>query len=276
MNQFYVNRLIKIISPFNEEVISIELGGSEKELRELIGAILNINPLSIKGIRDSFGNYHTISSAIKNTQLTMEYSSYYFIVINNNQNNKSTNPSIKLDKNNLNLNQNINIHHKKNKSHPNIYFMNENDKIAHKLLSDNLIDKNKYEILKKMLNEKNDEILTLFKLYNKHGKHIKRLSTQIIPILNEYSLKNNKNEEGIKKIPIHNINNKELFINILKSMQYSERDFEQLKKLILSDNEKIIKAFQQYTLSNNKDELKSNINDFIRNNSEKLNEIKKI
>ena len=275
MNQFFVNRIIKIISPFNEDVISIELGGTEKELKELIGAILNINPLSIKGIRDSFGNYHTISSAIKNTQLTMEYSSYYFIVINNSLNNKSTNTGIKLDKNNLNLNQNVHIHHKKNKSHPNIYFMNENDKIAHKLLSDNLIDKNKYEILKNMLNEKNDEILTLFKLYNKHGKHIKRLSTQIIPILNEYSLKNNKNEEGIKKIPIHNINNKELFINILKSMQYSERDFEQLKKLILSDNEKIIKAFQQYTLSNNKDELKSNINDFIRNNSEKLNEIKK-
>ena len=275
MNQFYVNRLIKIISPFNEEVISIELGGSEKELRELIGAILNINPLSIKGIRDSFGNYHTISSAIKNTQLTMEYSSYYFIVINNNQNNKSTNPSIKLDKNNLNLNQNINIHHKKNKSHPNIILMSENDKIAHKLLSDNLIDKNKYEILKNMLNEKNDEILTLFKLYNKHGKHIKRLSTQIIPILNEYNVKNNKNEEGIKKIPIYNINNKELYINILSSMKYSERDFELLKNLILSDNDKIIKAFKQYSLSNNKNELKSNLNDFIRNNSEKYKENKK-
>ena len=106
MNQLYTNRLIKIISPINEEVFSIELGGTEKELRELMGAILNVNPASIKGIRDSFGNYHTISSAIKNNQLTMEYSSFYFIVINHNQNNKSMN--IKIDKNHLNFNQNIN------------------------------------------------------------------------------------------------------------------------------------------------------------------------
>ena len=111
MNSFYVNRLIKIVSPINEEVFTIQLGGSEEELKELIGTILNINPQSIKGIRDSFGNYHTISSAIMNKNLTMGYSSYYFIVINNNENslNSSSHNTMILEKNNLNFYQNYNF-----------------------------------------------------------------------------------------------------------------------------------------------------------------------
>ena len=254
MNQLYTNRLIKIISPINEEVFSIELGGSEQELRELMGAILNVNPASIKGIRDSFGNYHTISSAIKNNQLTMEYSSFYFIVINHNQNNKSMN--IKIDKNHLNFNQNIN--EKKGRSNSTLVNVHDNEKIAFTLFNEDYIDKKKYDILKKMIDEKNEEILTLFKLYNKHGKHIQKLSKQIVPILNDYNLKYHKFEE-IKKIPIHNINNTELYINILNTLKYPQQDFDQLKKFILCNNNKVIKAFKQYVISNNKNELKTTL-----------------
>ena len=199
MNSFYVNRLIKIVSPINEEVFTIQLGGSEEELKELIGTILNINPQSIKGIRDSFGNYHTISSAIMNKNLTMGYSSYYFIVINNNENslNSSSHNTMILEKNNLNFYQNYNfgdripnIRYKENSNNE------QNEKIALTLFKENLIDKNKYEILKKMINEENEEILTLFKLYINHGKDIKKLSKQIIPILNDNKLniKNNSNK----------------------------------------------------------------------------------
>ena len=97
MNPFYNHRLIKLVSPINDEVFTIELGGKEDELKELIGTILNVSPSTIKGIRDCYGNYHTISSAIKNTQLTMEYSSFYSVVLN--LKNLSPQNSIKIDKN---------------------------------------------------------------------------------------------------------------------------------------------------------------------------------
>ena len=228
MNSFYVNRLIKIVSPINEEVFTIQLGGSEEELKELIGTILNINPQSIKGIRDSFGNYHTISSAIMNKNLTMGYSSYYFIVINNNENslNSSSHNTMILEKNNLNFYQNYNFGDRT----PNIRYKEntnneQNEKIALTLFKENLIDKNKYEILKKMINEENEEILTLFKLYINHGKDIKKLSKQIIPILNDNKLniKNNSNkiDEAIKNVNINNmnVNHSDKYINILNSIQ---------------------------------------------------------
>ena len=96
MNTYYIHRLIKLVSPLNEEVFTIEFGGKEDELKDLIATILNINPSSIKGIRDCYGNYHTISSALKNNQLTMEYSSFYYIVLN--LKNHSPHNTIKFDK----------------------------------------------------------------------------------------------------------------------------------------------------------------------------------
>ena len=56
---FYLNRIIKVISPFTFQTFKIELNGEENELRELLATILNINPNSIKGLRDSYNNYYT-------------------------------------------------------------------------------------------------------------------------------------------------------------------------------------------------------------------------
>ena len=287
MNSFYVNRLIKIVSPINEEVFTIQLGGSEEELKELIGTILNINPQSIKGIRDSFGNYHTISSAIMNKNLTMGYSSYYFIVINNNENslNSSSHNTMILEKNNLNFYQNYNfgdripnIRYKENSNNE------QNEKIALTLFKENLIDKNKYEILKKMINEENEEILTLFKLYINHGKDIKKLSKQIIPILNDNKLniKNNSNkiDEAIKNVNINNmnVNHSDKYINILNSIQntfgYQDIEIDLLKKLLLCDNGYTIKAFEDYSLNNNQNLLKSSLDKILKNYSERFIEKK--
>ena len=52
MNSFFNNRLIKLISPISDDVFTLELGGNENELRDLIATILNISPSSVKGIRD--------------------------------------------------------------------------------------------------------------------------------------------------------------------------------------------------------------------------------
>ena len=289
MNSFYMNRLIKIVSPINEEIFTIQLGGSEEELKELIGTILNINPQSIKGIRDSFGNYHTISSAIMNKNLTMGYSQFYYIVINNNQNISphNNNNTMILEKNNLNFYQNYNFGNKspiiKNKDDGNFNnFIEQNEKIAFRLFNENLIDKNKYDLLKKMLNEQNDEILTLFKLYINHGKDIKKLSKQIFPILNNINFPNknnsNKIDEAIRNVNISNINininNSKKYLNILNSIKnifnYQNSEIDLLKRLLLCDNGYILKAFEDYSLTNNQNAFKSSLDFLIKNYSERF------
>ena len=53
-NAFYMNRIIKLISPITCQTFKIELNGEENELRELLATILEINPKSIKGLRDYY------------------------------------------------------------------------------------------------------------------------------------------------------------------------------------------------------------------------------
>ena len=80
-NSFYTNRIIKLISPLTCQTFKIELNGEENELRELLGTILEINPQSIKGLRDSYNNYYTVSSAVKNPNINTDPFNYYTVVI---------------------------------------------------------------------------------------------------------------------------------------------------------------------------------------------------
>ena len=43
-NAYYMNRIIKLISPLTCQTFKIELNGEENELRELLATILEINP----------------------------------------------------------------------------------------------------------------------------------------------------------------------------------------------------------------------------------------
>ena len=80
-NPFYLNRIIKLISPLTCQTFKIELNGEENELRELLAAILEINPKEIKGLRDSYNNYYTLSSIIKNPNINNNPYNYYTVVI---------------------------------------------------------------------------------------------------------------------------------------------------------------------------------------------------
>ena len=296
MNSYYIHRLIKLVSPLNEEVFTIEFGGKEDELKDLIATILNINPSSIKGIRDCYGNYHTISSALKNNQLTMEYSSFYYIVLN--LKNHSPHNTIKFDKNLFhNFNFDLYSPNRRKEEFNNFYNFNNNsfnnntndpyEILAFRLFNEKFIDKSKYNVLKNLINERNEEIITLFKLYFNHGKDINKLSTQIFPILNYYlnnnfnnSIFNNLNLNNLGKndeIEIHSMknfqnplfnnanNNLKLLENIDNILKLSQSDFELLRKLILCDNEQIIKAFEEYSLTNNLNKLKISLDFIIQN-----------
>ena len=82
----YQNKLIRIISPFSGEQFKIELGGKENEFRELLATLLNIDSSYIKGLKDSYGNYYTLSSALNGLFIFSNENNFfcwifYFIII---------------------------------------------------------------------------------------------------------------------------------------------------------------------------------------------------
>ena len=107
--QMYQNKLITIISPYTGEQIKIELSGEESEFRELVATLLNIDPSFIKGLKDSFGNYYTISSALKDPFIFSNGNNLFSLVlsITNNNFNKYKNYTNAYNKNILyNINNN--------------------------------------------------------------------------------------------------------------------------------------------------------------------------
>ena len=316
-NKIYDNRIVKLISPINNEILKVDLSGDENELKDLIGSIINVTPSSIKGLKDNFGNYYTISSAIKSPFLKFNSNSLFLIVLNNNYHNLNYSPlnNDKFKKKSFfdTLNNNYNDNIKKeinipnNKSSDNIMknkiFINNkynnikkqnstnlindiNIKIASELLKEKYIDQKMYNQLKQFILEENPEILTLFKLYNLHGKNLNKLSKQIKPVLDGIL------ESSRKKQNDENLNL--LYNQILDSLENeikSKNDIALLRRLLICDNQQIIKVMENYKNDNDKNILLDNLkiilkkfrgrfsvpnNNQITSNDPKLNKIIKI
>ena len=316
-NKIYDNRIVKLISPINNEILKIDLSGDENELKDLIGSIINVTPSSIKGLKDNFGNYYTISSAIKSPFLKFNSNSLFLIVLNNNYHNLNYSPlnNDKFKKKSFfdTINNNYNDNIKKdlnipnNKSSDNIMknktFVNNkynnikkqnstnlindiNIQIASQLLKEKYIDQKMYNQLKQFILEENPEILTLFKLYNLHGKNLNKLSKQIKPVLDGIL------ESSRKKQNDENLNL--LYNQILDSLENeikSKNDIALLRRLLICDNQQIIKVMENYKNDNDKNILLDNLkiilkkfrgrfsvpnNNQITSNDPKLNKIIKI
>ena len=97
------NKMIKIISPYDGGQFNIELKGSEESLKELLSIVLHIPSSSIKGIKDNYNNYYTLSSAL-NTHNIRKGPNQFFSVITNND----------IIKNNDIITSNINNYYNKN------------------------------------------------------------------------------------------------------------------------------------------------------------------
>ena len=263
MNPYYENRLVKLISPINNEVFTLQLEGDETELKELIGAIINVSPTSIKGLRDCYGNYFTFSSAIHNSNLTSDYSSFYFIIIST-QNQSSPN-TIKKKTSLLSLNAISPI--RKNTKEPthmespnqNVIFQNSNDKfyqMADRLYEEKYIDDKQLSRIKQMLLDENDEVITLFSLSVKHGQDLKKLSKQIAPLLD--NINKNGSTQMMPTVSKKGSRRGSTFQNLsmigvldtLEDQFESKTDISLLKKLIMCDNEQIIKSMEQYESDN--------------------------
>ena len=112
------NKLIHILSPLTGMQFKIELNGEEKCLRELLGTILEIPPASIKGIKDSFNNYYTLSSALKSRNINTDPNNFYTIIAENIIDNNDYNiRKFSLNTNNFNANKEL-------YNNSNLYFLN--------------------------------------------------------------------------------------------------------------------------------------------------------
>ena len=106
-NKSKKNKMIKLISPYNGNVFNIELKGDEESLRDLLSIILNIPSKSIKGIKDNYNNYYTLSSALKSQNINKGPNNIFSVIINNETNNINKN-IISSDFNIYNRNKNDN------------------------------------------------------------------------------------------------------------------------------------------------------------------------
>ena len=137
-----------------------------------------------------------------------------------------------------------------------------NEQIAFKLFNAKLLDENKFNILRQLIAEQNDEILELFKLYMNHGNDLKKLSIQINPILDdiyEYSQSNKSDESIQKKSNTINYNN---YIDSIKGL-INKNDMIIINKLLQENNEQILEALDDYSINNNKEKLLTNLNTII-------------
>ena len=277
-NSFYMNRIIKLISPITCQTFKIELNGEENELRELLGTILEINPKSIKGLRDSYNNYYTLSSAIKNPNINTDPYNYYTVVI------KGLAPSnnikyvkypsfniLKRDRiSSYSLSNDSNIdyrHHLVNKSLN--YLGNEEDmengylyhnfnnnifngdyyqtkellKFAKDLYKKNYITHSLERKLKKLIKENNKEVLSILIPYlNIHShRNYDELAKMIKPVITSGSQKSEILEESKQNSSSSENNNNKNNKNEKKSKRKNNtKKNKNKKKTKLSDEEKIL------------------------------------
>ena len=272
-NTYYLNRIIKLISPITFQTFKIELNGEENELRELLGTILEINPNSIKGLRDSYNNYYTLSSAVKNPNINRDPYNYYTVVIKGlGQSNKikyMKYPSFNLlnrDKINSHPQKYYDDEQEENSNTTNMKFLYQktnrsikNDdsyinkdllKFAEDLHKKNYIDHNVESKLKKLIKENNKEVISILNSYlntNSH-KNYDELAKKIRPVLSIHSHKSENLEEFKQNSSLsseHSDNSKNANTNTNKNTskkksKKNNNDKKIIKKKIVSNEEKIL------------------------------------
>ena len=281
------NKMIKIISQYSGESFNIELKGSEESLKELLGTILNISPNEIKGIRDTYNNYYTLSSALKSKNIN-EYPNNYFSIITNNGINNNNNALSDINAYNINkshnyVNNNLfnNMYLKPNHyiNNSDIYYNNirinniqnygyRNQKIhqygnyfkqynkeayynlINYLYKYKYIKKHNYYKLRKCIEVNNADVLEILKPYIEFDNNYKKLINDLFPILNlDLSINGNLNS----KYKSENI----LYLDLLNSLKdnFTSENMKKLNYLLLIENMSIIQLFERYDKIRNKNDL---------------------
>ena len=270
----YHNRIIQLILP-DKKLIKINIAGDENELKELISEIAGINVSQIKGIKDSKGNYYTLSAAIKTEDIYYLKDNYFELILGKENINKSpiknnieTNNIIFTNSPNVGnyiANYYINGVKKKNNNHDLSlsqsmskmnYKENEINEInayLKQLISKDKISKEQYNELinlvqGKLLDEfkliflgksNNDNLVSTIKNYIKSKRKIKfRSSTPLIK-----SKLAKKMEINSPKLIDYNIK-----VQIYEKMKeyFNDEDLDIIRLSLKYENEKVINEIKQF------------------------------
>ena len=289
------DKMIQILSPLTGMTFKIELNGDEKGLRELLGTLLEIPSSSIRGIKDTYNNYYTLSSALKSKHINTSPNNYYSIVTENVINNNNYIRKFLLNPINNNFNNNKDFYGNNLFYYSNNYindnsFLFGNNRInsihnihnIHNIdfpkLRNNFINndyynnysiKDYYSLINFLF--KNNYIN--YKNYFKLKKCIEINNQDIIEIMKPYiELDDNYGKLINDLFPILNLDlsiNNELPINskpqiqsnayrqILSSIKeyFTNENMKELNYLLLMENIEIIKIFQFYYKTRNKKNL---------------------
>ena len=300
------NKMIQIISPLTGMPFKIELNGDELCLRELLGTILEIPPLSIKGIKDIYNNYYTLSSALKSKNINNEPNNFYTIITENIMNNNdydlrkyslntnNFNSSKDLQNNMYYLNnryinddmlffpnnrinniqniQNVGISKIRNNFLGNNFFKNYNKTDYYYLINflykNNYIDNKNYYKLQKCIDINNQDVMEIMRPFIEFDDNYDKLINNLFPILN---LDLTINEE----LAIKNNNNNSLRYDNYKQILYSLKEYfqsnniKELSYLLLMENIDIIKIFKLYLKTKNKQNLINDLYNLLKKLSKK-------
>ena len=289
MSNNEADKVIHILSPVTGMTFKIELNGEEKSLRELLGTILEIPSSSIRGIRDNYNNYYTLSSAIKSKIINTSPNNYYSIVTENILENNDYDIS-KLPFNTLNRNYNNNfnnLYYYNNHyiNNENLFFHNNRlnnmhnlhnidyPKIRNNFISQNIIkqynikdyynlinflymnnyinSKNYYK-LKKYIEIHNQDVIEIMKPFIEYDNNYNRLINNLFPILNlDLSI---NDEFSMKKNSLYQFEAYKQILNGLKEY-FTNENMKELNYLLLMENIDVIKIFKSYYKTRNKKNL---------------------
>ena len=279
------NKMITIISPYNGQHFNIELKGSEESLKDLLGTILHIPASSIKGIKDNYNNYYTLSSALKSNDINNEPNNFFSIISGDEINN---NDIINSDLNAYNFNKNLNY------MNPNLYnnmnfspnkFINNSDvyynnikinniqnygykkpkigqygnffkqykkedyyNLINFLYQNNYISKNNYHKLNKCIDVNNNDVIEILKPFIEFDTNYNKLINNLFPILNLDLSINRQNINKGEKSP---------YFNLLENLSdnFTKENMKKLNYLFLIENISIMKLFKDYYQTSNKNDL---------------------
>ena len=299
MSNISENKLIHILSPATGMEFKIELNGNENCLRELLGTILEIPPSSIKGIKDSYNNYYTLSSALQSKNINTNPNNYYSVITEFNNNDYSLR-KYSINSNNYNNKEiinNSNYYYLNNRfiTDDNLIFFNnrfnsiqnnqnfrtpkiQNNFFANNfypnysimdyyhlinfLYKNNYIDNKNYYKLKKCIYINNQDVLNIMKPFIEFDDNYDKLINNLFPILNlDLSINDqfNINNNGGS---MRFDANKQI-LNSLKQY-FTSDNIKELNYLLLMENIDILKIFKLYYKTKDKKNLINGLNDVLK------------
>ena len=249
---FHCSKMVRIINPYTGDQFRVELSGAEKEFSELLGSLFQINPSFIKGICDTYGNYYTISSALKSVYIQSTFNDQFTLVINYPDNRQNHFNSMNFIPNKLppalpNNQLSYNYKYVNTISNVNNHFNNRSrfnrDYLPYKERNDF-----PFEQFPENFSNEPDQMSGNKNNYNNY----RNLMRQLLPFINEDN--NDANFSGDDDDANNPII---LYKNILSKLgnEFSDDQMDILRKLLNMENQSIIKYFMNYEKNRDKNEL---------------------